>query len=87
VSFAAITLCVASQRVFIVILLSIQSGNFWIHPSITCVIEKMSLNKPISNIYVCGKYPHLYKFLSYKACDNMTPNILAVFQFSNLKVR
>jgi hypothetical protein len=35
VSFAAITLCVASQRVFIVVIsLSIQSGNFWIHPRI-----------------------------------------------------
>jgi hypothetical protein len=31
VSFAAITLCVASQRVFIFISLSTQSGNFWIH--------------------------------------------------------
>jgi hypothetical protein len=30
VSFASITLCVASQRVFIS--LSTQSGNFWIHP-------------------------------------------------------
>jgi hypothetical protein len=33
-SFAAITLCVASQRVYIVISLSTQSGNFWIHPPI-----------------------------------------------------
>jgi hypothetical protein len=32
VSFAVITLCVASQHVFIVISLSTQSGNFWIHP-------------------------------------------------------
>jgi hypothetical protein len=34
VSFAAITLCVASQRVFIVVvyLIMTQSGNFWIHP-------------------------------------------------------
>jgi hypothetical protein len=32
VSFAAITLCVASRRVFIVISLSTQPGNFWIHP-------------------------------------------------------
>jgi hypothetical protein len=35
VSFAAIALCVASQRVFIVveyISLWTQSGNFWIHP-------------------------------------------------------
>jgi hypothetical protein len=33
VSFAAITLCVAS-RVFIVVIVSLstQSGNFWIHP-------------------------------------------------------
>jgi hypothetical protein len=43
VSFAAITLCVASQRVFVVVIvvvvvvvvvvisLSTQSGNFWIH--------------------------------------------------------
>jgi hypothetical protein len=36
VSFAATTICVASQRVFIVavISLSTQSGNFWIHPRI-----------------------------------------------------
>jgi hypothetical protein len=35
VSFAAVTLSVASQRVFIVIsvyFVTIQSGNFWIHP-------------------------------------------------------
>jgi hypothetical protein len=41
VSFAAITLCVASQRVFVVVVvvvvfisLSTQSGNFWIYPRI-----------------------------------------------------
>jgi hypothetical protein len=34
VNFAAITLCVAYQRVFISISLSTQSGNFWIHPRI-----------------------------------------------------
>jgi hypothetical protein len=32
VSFAAITHSVASQRVYIVISLSTQSGNLWIHP-------------------------------------------------------
>jgi hypothetical protein len=32
VSFAVVNLCVASQRVFIIISLSTQSGNFWIHP-------------------------------------------------------
>jgi hypothetical protein len=33
VGFAARTLCVASQRVFVVVvyLVSTQSGNFWIH--------------------------------------------------------
>jgi hypothetical protein len=33
-SFAAITLCVASQRVFVVCFYFVmnQSGNFWIHP-------------------------------------------------------
>jgi hypothetical protein len=31
-SFAAITHCVASQRVFVVVSLLTQSGNFWIHP-------------------------------------------------------
>jgi hypothetical protein len=37
VSFAAITICVASQWVFIVVIVvyfvMTQSGNFWIHPS------------------------------------------------------
>jgi len=36
-SFAAITSCVASQRVFIIIIIIdsvTQSGNFWIHPRI-----------------------------------------------------
>jgi hypothetical protein len=42
VSFAAITLCVASQRVFIVVIVVVyfvmtQSGNFWIHTSTSAV--------------------------------------------------
>jgi hypothetical protein len=33
VSFAAITVCVASQRLLIIVIsLSTQSGNFWIYP-------------------------------------------------------
>jgi len=41
VSSAAITLCVSSQQVFIVVFLVLvyfvttQSGNFWIHPHIS----------------------------------------------------
>jgi hypothetical protein len=41
VSFAAITLCVASQRVFVVVVVVVvvdfvmtQSGNFWLHPGV-----------------------------------------------------
>jgi hypothetical protein len=34
VSFAAISFCIASQRVFIIVVYFVmtQSGNFWIHP-------------------------------------------------------
>jgi len=30
-SFVTITLCVASERVFVAYLVMTQSGNFWIH--------------------------------------------------------
>jgi len=37
VSFAPITLCVASQRVFVVVyFVMTKSGNFWIHPRMVC---------------------------------------------------
>jgi hypothetical protein len=36
VSSAAITLCVASQRVFVVDFVMTQSGNFWILPPVCC---------------------------------------------------
>jgi hypothetical protein len=41
VSFAAITVYLASQRVFIVVVdfVMTQSGNFWIHPRMTNVFE------------------------------------------------
>jgi hypothetical protein len=43
VSLVAITLCVASQRVFVVVahvyFVMTQSGNFWIHPRISFVHE------------------------------------------------
>jgi hypothetical protein len=36
VSFVAITICIASQQVFIVVyFVMTQSGNFWIHPRIS----------------------------------------------------
>jgi hypothetical protein len=41
VSFAAITLCVASQRVFIIVVVVFvidKSGNFWIYPPIVALM-------------------------------------------------
>jgi hypothetical protein len=47
VSFAAITLCVASQRVFFVVIYFVmtQSGNFWIHTRIKYIITSTKLFK------------------------------------------
>jgi hypothetical protein len=40
VSFAAITFCVGSQRVFVVVyFVMTQSGNFWINPHTSWVIS------------------------------------------------
>jgi hypothetical protein len=45
VSFAAITLCVASQRVYITVISFLtQSGNFWIHPQICQISFTLHLN-------------------------------------------
>jgi hypothetical protein len=54
VSFSAITLCVASRRVFIVVVISLstQSGNFWIHP---CILKSVG-----------PRYPGFYFEWSYK---------------------
>jgi len=50
VSFAAITLCVASQRVFIVVsvyFVMTQSGNFWIHLRISYISGDNAEMSPI----------------------------------------
>jgi hypothetical protein len=46
VSFAAITLCVTSQRVFIIVVYFVmtQSGNFWIHSLTVRKVIKKSIN-------------------------------------------
>jgi hypothetical protein len=47
VSFAAITLCVASQRVLIVVsvyFVMTQSGNFWIRPRNCCMHSRVTKN-------------------------------------------
>jgi hypothetical protein len=56
VSFVAITVCVASQRVFTVISLSTQSGNFWIHPR----IHSFWISFVSSNLYVALCYGLIY---------------------------
>jgi hypothetical protein len=56
VSFAATTLCVASERVFfaVVYLFMTQSGNFWIHPRVSVVFFDLSapLHHPVFVISV-----------------------------------
>jgi hypothetical protein len=50
VSFAAITLCVASQQVFIFVVYFVmtQSGNFWIRPpTYKIFIGKCDRKKPL----------------------------------------
>jgi hypothetical protein len=39
VSSAVITLCIASQRVFVVYFVMTESGNFWIYPRVIAVDE------------------------------------------------
>jgi len=52
-SFSAITLCVASQRVFIVVVVvyfvMTQSGNFWIHPCIR-MYKRMKVYSKVSGL-------------------------------------
>jgi hypothetical protein len=62
VNFDSITLCVVSQRVFIIIVVHIfmtRSGNFWIHPrmeiaskGITCRYNNL-VNKVLFNHSSC----------------------------------
>jgi hypothetical protein len=77
VSFAAVTLCVASQRVFIIIIIIIiiiyfviDSENFWIRPRKCCVlsfilvdnqIRVMRYVEELCEVFNC---PHL--FLSHR---------------------
>jgi hypothetical protein len=79
VSFAAITLCVASQRVFIVVVISLstQSGNLWIH-----------LRRLRNILYFCA----YMKFLTYyeapviplRSVSNFCSNVRAALVFSNV---
>jgi hypothetical protein len=65
VSFAAITLCVATQWVFIVVLViyfvTTQSGNFWIHPS---KVKSLCLTKHHAMKTYGGVEVQLHAFLT-----------------------
>jgi hypothetical protein len=56
---ATITLCVASQRVFIVLcFVMTQSGNFWIHPRIVCDFItgwRWAVSLKLSSLFPGGK--------------------------------
>jgi hypothetical protein len=62
VNSAAITLCVASQRVFVVVVYIVmtQSGNFWIHP-------RVNKTKLIRKVYVIGDVHTRHIFPGYEA--------------------
>jgi hypothetical protein len=69
VSFAAITLCVSSQRVFVVDFVMNQSGNFWLHPrTLEADILKTSKHDPLQShrINVCSLLNIFYVFSVYK---------------------
>jgi hypothetical protein len=56
VSFAAIIPCVASQRVFIIVVdfVMTQSGNFWIHTRITHLINFPVFMEPHGSVPFSG---------------------------------
>jgi len=66
VSFAAITICVASQRVFIVgsvYFVTTQYGNFWIHPRNVAVTTTPFYNV-ITHVMVT-EYSRLYSAIEH----------------------
>jgi hypothetical protein len=73
VSFATITLCVASQRVFIVVVISLstQTGNFWIHPRI-CITHALFCYPPWVHDTVNLKSPS-YVILSLSRAPIILP--------------
>jgi hypothetical protein len=71
VSFAAITFCVASQRVFTVVISLTQSGNFWIHPCIT-FRKRVSFSYLSSDI---GRCERIHKTCSAPVYVHLEPEI------------
>jgi type II secretory pathway pseudopilin PulG len=77
VSFSAITLCVASQRVFIVVIVvyfvTTQSGNFWIHSRrfffFLYIFQSVHLmfQLIILSVLLVGAVPNFVKALGYSS--------------------
>jgi hypothetical protein len=63
VNFAAITLCVASQRVFIVYFVMSQSGNFWIHLRIVTHIHSLTVMTNLAASVICT---HIHIHVAYE---------------------
>jgi hypothetical protein len=91
VSFAAVTLCVASQRVFIVAVVYFvmtQSGNFWIHPHtcmskiITHVNENSFVGVPCCRVWSVFTLSH-----ETISCTRSAPVYIPLERMQNLKGR
>jgi hypothetical protein len=73
VCFAVITLCVVSQRVFVIVyFVMTQSGNFWLYPRITAPNEFIwqpgsvtivRNNRHIPSLYPAGSYVFVLCFI------------------------
>jgi len=73
VSFTAITLCVPSQRVLLMLLLSTQSGNFWIHPRTPEDLDTPAKYRQNDYVAVPGS----------AACSRLSPCCAGVQRFSS----
>jgi len=76
VSFAATTLCVASQRVFIVVVsLFIQSGNFWIHPRMAVSVVSLLIGVTVCFVR-CIAYTDVIQYSYRGRAEERTDTLL-----------
>jgi hypothetical protein len=81
VRFAAITLYIASQRVFIIVyFVMTQSGNFWIHPSIGMSHMRMGISVIDHGSYIKRRtrfdsWPEHHRLLSHSSPPVWTTSV------------